>query len=120
MKVGQILYACYSDGDTGKVSFEEYIVRTIRKGKVYAIMKAPFTWGKRSTKHGDVGWLDPVPAWCRQRVDGNMCGFLFTTKLQAIRDEIKGHHPEDFVSPEIAEKALKTLKSLETKNRRAK
>lgn len=120
MKVGQILYACYSDSDTGKVSFEEYVVRTIRKGKVYAIMKAPFTWGKKSSKHGDFGWLDPVPAWCRQRVDGDMCSWLFTTKLQAIRAEIKDHHSDDFASPEIAEKALKTLKSLETKNKRAK
>jgi hypothetical protein len=120
MKIGQILYACYSDSDTGKVSFEEYHVRTIRKGKVYAILKASFTWGKRSTKNGDFGWLDPVPAWCRQRVDGNMCSWIFTTKLQAIRDEIKGHHPDDYVSPEIAEKALKTLQSLEKKNRRAK
>ncbi|QBQ72130.1 hypothetical protein Milano_108 [Agrobacterium phage Milano] len=118
MKVGQILYACYSDDTTGKVSFEEYHVRTIRKGKIYATLKGSFTWGKRSSKHGDFGWLDPVPAWCRQRVD--LCSWLFTTKLQAIRNEIKRHHPEDFVSPEIAEKALKTLKSLETKNKRAK
>lgn len=120
MKVGQILYACYSDDTTGKVSFEEYHVRTIRKGKVYAILKGPFTWGKRSSKHGDFGWLDPVPAWCRERVDGNRCSWLFTTKLQAIRSEIKDHHSDDFASPEIAEKALKTLKSLETKNKRAK
>jgi hypothetical protein len=49
-----------------------------------------------------------------------MCSWIFTTKLQAIRDEIKGHHPDDYVSPEIAEKALKTLQSLEKKNRRAK
>lgn len=120
MKVGQILYAVFPDENTGKIEFAEYHVRTIRKSKIYATWKNSTTWGKRSSKHGDFGWLDPVPAWSRQRVDSNLCSWLFTTKLQAIRDAIKRFDPTEYNTPEIAEKALKTLKSLETKNKRAK
>ena len=115
MKIGQILYTCYVNEDTGKVDFGEYHVRTIRKGNVYAVWKCSVTWGKRSSKHGDFGWLDPVPAWCRERAD--LCSWLFTTKLQAIRNEIKTFDPTEFKTPEIAEKALKSLKTLETKNK---
>lgn len=120
MKVGQILHCVFADSDTGKVEFGEYHVRTIRKGKVYAIWKCASSWGKRSSKHGDFGWLDPVPAWCREKIDGSTASWIFTTKLQAIRNEIKRFDPTEYLTPEIAEKALKTLKNLETKNKRAK
>lgn len=118
MKIGQILYAVFEGEETGKIEFGEYHIRTIRKGKVYATWKCSTSWGKRSSKHGDFGWLDPVPPWCRERVD--LCSWLFTTKLQAIRDAIKRFDPTEYNTPEIAEKALKTLKSLEKKNSRAK
>lgn len=115
-KVGQILYWIMADEENGKISFEEYQIRTIRGGYVYAILKAEWTWGKVSKKHGDFGWLPRIPAWCRKKwkVDGEPHD-LFKTKLAAIRDEIKTQDPRNFDDPAIYEKAMKTLRSMETR-----
>jgi hypothetical protein len=115
-KVGQIFYYVSTDEETGKVEFDEYHVRTIRGGFVHAILKAPYTWGKISKKHGDFGWLPRIPKWTREKwpVDGAPRN-MFMTKLAALRDEIKTQDPRNFDDPAIYEKAMKTLRSMETR-----
>jgi hypothetical protein len=106
---GQTLFTIGFEPD-GKPTTETWIIRTIRGGKITAIWKLSHTWGKRSKKQGDFGWLDPIPAWCRNtwREDRPIPSWfmLFTTKRQAIRHFIKTHDPEDFDTPEQAERAL--------------
>jgi hypothetical protein len=116
-KIGQVLYGVYVDDETGKCELEEHIVRTIRGGRVYAIHKNSLTWGKLSTKHGDFGFLPNIPDWCRTawRVDGAP-SFIHTTKLKAIRAELKGRFYID--DPVILEKAKRTLRAMETRNRK--
>tara|TARA_X000000950_G_C13724332_1_gene581558 strand:- start:560 stop:892 length:333 start_codon:yes stop_codon:yes gene_type:complete len=48
------------------------------------------TWGKRSRRNGDFGWLKSIPAWCRQSfVEGDdlPIGF-YTTQLAAFKSAI--------------------------------
>lgn len=122
-KVGQILYSVSVDEDTGKVSFEEYVVRTIRGGFIHAIWKNSLTWGKRSNKHGDYGWLKNIPSWCREKwnVDpskGPRRRYdIHTTKLAAIRSAIKHHRAGDFESGGVFATSLKTLKAMETRHK---
>ena len=115
MKVGQTLYMIGADPD-GTPTVETWIVRTIRGGKITAIWKLSHTWGKRSRKHGDFGWLDPIPAWCRKtwRADQPMPVWfqLFTTKRQAIRDAIKDHDPDDFDTLEQADRFITKLQRM--------
>ena len=117
-KVGQSLWMLMVDEATGKPEMEEWIIRTIRGGKVTAIWKLSCTWGKRSTKHGDFGWLPRIPSWTRQTwpVDRKPYN-LFTTKLAAIREEIKTQDIRNFDTPEAFNKAIKSLRAMETKNR---
>lgn len=117
-KVGQSLFRVLTDEENGKVEFDTYEIRTIRGGYAYAILRAPYTWGKISKKHGDFGWLPRIPKWCREKwaVDDEPRG-LFTTKLAAIRDEIRTQDPRNFDSREIYEKAMKNLRAAETRNR---
>lgn len=62
MKVGDIYFSAWAD--EGKVEIEEYVLRTIRGGHGFLIQRNAETWGKRSTKNGDYGWLDPIsPLW---------------------------------------------------------
>lgn len=120
-KVGQSLFMIFCDETTGKVEIAEWIVRTIRGGKVSAIWKFESTWGKRSKKNGDFGWLPNIPAWAREtwRVDSEPNN-LKTTKLSAIRKEMRSIDRRWFESDEAFEKAKKNLKSLETRNKTKK
>ena len=112
---GQILYQIGCEED-GKPSMETWVIRTIRGGKITAIWKLSCTWGKRSKKHGDYGWLDRIPSWCRKtwREDQPMPGWfqLFTTKRQAIAHAIKSFEPEDYDSDEQAQRHLAGLKRM--------
>lgn len=85
MRKGETYYAANYDIETGKVSIEKYICRTIRKDVAYLIEVNEFTWGKRSKKHGDFGWRDPIwPGW-RSRVTSNSEKRFTLTKSAAIR-----------------------------------
>lgn len=88
-KLEQTLWSvCITDGDA-KFEWEEWIIRTIRKPFIYATIKNRFTWGKRSTKNGDFGWLDPVNKLWRTRwaIDGEPSKYLgiATTKRRALQ-----------------------------------
>ncbi|MCR8493678.1 hypothetical protein [Brucella anthropi] len=116
-KVGDI-YLQVSDDDSGKITWNEYHVRSIRKGRVYATLKARFTWGKVSAKHGDFGWLDPVPAWCRESwQDGNEPPMdLARTRIAALKKAITSHEkfsePDDYPDPALYDKTLTTLRKM--------
>lgn len=114
IKPGKVYYAIVPEAD-GRPSWNEWHVRTVRGGKATAILKASFTWGKRSSKAGDYGWLDRIPAWCRHtwRLDRNPFG-LFTTKRQAVRYELKTTEPDDFDERQQYDRFMAGLKRMKT------
>ena len=97
-KVGDIFYSFHVDDETLKSEFSEYTVRTIRGGKIYAIEKNCCTWGRRSKKHGDFGWLESFnPMWRHSwRIDGKLPWGIFRTKLMAVNAEIKLYTKTDW------------------------
>jgi hypothetical protein len=109
------VYACEIDG----VDSTEYVVSSIRRLKVNAIMKTSFTWGKVSKKHGDYGWLPNIPKWARKSWQmGERPYDLYTTKLLAINAEIrdvKNKPDSSFDNPDIRKRLLSTLKIMKTK-----
>lgn len=114
-KVGSIFYSyhawSYNDGST-EVELKEWHVRTIqcRRGtqtryghkrynadlfnekyvNITAKVKG-ITWGKRSRKNGDYGWLKSIPSCYREQfmVGEPLPYGVFTTKLQALLFAIK-------------------------------
>ncbi|RUU99460.1 hypothetical protein EOB36_20500 [Mesorhizobium sp. M6A.T.Cr.TU.017.01.1.1] len=88
--VGEFYFRVDYDEETGKVEIDEYGLRSIIKGRAYFTAKAAFTWGKRSTKHGDFGWLPNIPAWARsaERIGSDYIKRYAKTKAQALRAAI--------------------------------
>lgn len=122
MKQGETYFRVSTDEETAEVDLDEYVLRTIRGKFGYLVLKASFTWGKRSKKHGDFGWLDPVPGWCRERFrisNGIPSGFS-STKRGAFEEAIKKEHQfkdEGFVV-ELSDKILKNLEARMMRQRR--
>jgi len=134
IKVGAVIFsaAYFIDEKTGKAKTEvqEWVVRSIRKKRgsqtkygdkrfgtgdsndyVNLALKTDCTWGKRSTKNGDYGWLT-VPNWAKDqfRVGGNLPFSKYTTKRAALNfakksleDEIKWYEDEIKKSPDAQE-----------------
>lgn len=123
-KIGQELYTYYvgtEDETSGKLSLHTHIVRTIRGGKVYAILKESYTWGKRSKKHGDYGWLDPLPAWCRTWVRvGCKFSWLFTTKRQALLDLRQEISENEYFTKDHKKRVLSNIKRQLTRIKKGK
>jgi hypothetical protein len=127
IKLGKIYYHIFTDETTGKVEVVEYHVITVRGKYAYAVWKNVFTYGKRSKKNGDFGWLRPIgPEWrtrlSRFQTDdwfniSPKSHSLFPTKLSALKDEFASQTEDNFDSHEIFEKAMRTLKSMITKER---
>lgn len=122
LTVGQSLYSISNEPD-GKATVDTYVVRTIRGGKITAIWKlAGITWGKRSPKTGDYGWLAKIPAWCRKTWtiasmekagrSGPFAYSLFTTKRAAILDAIKSAVADDFDTVEQFDRYVSSLKRM--------
>ncbi len=88
MKVGDTYFRALVD--EGKVIIDEYVLRTMRGGYGYLIDKSPITWGKRSKKHGDFGWLDPIPTWLRTRfkIENGVPSGFGKSKSAAIRSAL--------------------------------
>lgn len=120
MKKGSVLFELWTDDD-GKIEWSEWHVRSIRKGIIYATVKAPWTWGKRSTAHGDFGWLDPISdEWRRSwRVGDEPAGQLATTRLAAIRKAVayqkRWGSPDDYDDPGMHGRIIKRLETMLTK-----
>ena len=99
IRKGAVLYAAVyyiSDDDKAKVEVTEWIVRSIQKRRnstsaqryVNLAQKLDgITWGKRSRKNGDFGWLPSIPSWCLQqfREGGELPFGFYTTRLAALK-----------------------------------
>lgn len=72
MKPGDVRWRAWIDCETGKIDFDEYVLRSKSRRKKYnglvwfggpvtvyywVIREKYVTWGKLSNKHGDWGWL---------------------------------------------------------------
>lgn len=88
--VGKFYWYAWFDDESCKTYFVEYCLRSIRGNFLYFTEKSRATWGKRSKKHGDFGWLDPVPAWARNKVyaKSERLKRYRPTKKQALRAAI--------------------------------
>lgn len=118
-RIGQTLYTVWYDADEQKVEQWQYIVRTIRKNRVYCIAHLPgVTWGKKSSKTGDYGWLDPVHQDFRIKLlQGIPSTELFTTKLKAACYALNKLDREDFSSNEDYNTAGRKLYNVVNKSR---
>ena len=111
IRVGQVLQELYVNEPDGKTEWHEWHVRTIRGKRIYATVKIlNISWGKLSKKHGDYGWLDPTPSYCRVWWSTSDLGptwhGLATTRQGAIRAAIKSMDyamDEDYASITVAE-----------------
>ena len=113
MKVGDVYYDAYYDEEAKKVDITEYRLRTIRGAWGYIVQVESFTWGKRSGKTGDYGWLDPIPSWCRTRflVRNGVPKKFSRSKTQALRVLLASEKKivaEGF-GEEYSEQLIKTL-----------
>lgn len=126
IEVGDVYWAIGADDDTGKIEWEEYIVRTIRKGRIYATQKNKWTWGKRSKKNGDFGWLDPIHlAWRTMWRQGQIPTHnLATTRLSALKRALKSQKdfgdPEDYDDPTMHDRIIRTYERMITRERAKK
>lgn len=91
MKPGTVLHEAYIVDGTGELEWSEWVVRSTRKGRVFATLKASWTWGKKSKKQGDYGWLDPIATrWRRSWREGELPPQgIRTTKIKALQAAIK-------------------------------
>ncbi len=120
IKVGDIFWECAVSDGSGEVEWDQWVVRTIRGGKVYVILKASYTWGKLSTRHGDFGWLDPIPEWCRKswRVGETIPSWnmIASTKLGSIKKVLasqkKYGSDDDYTLPVTNQIVIKKLEAL--------
>lgn len=115
MNPGDIYYEASRDHETGKVEIDEHVLRTIRGKYGYLVLKASFTWGKRSGKTGDYGWLDPIPAWCRQkfRLESGPPKLYARSKSQALRLALADERQSiaEGFGEATSEKIVKTLEA---------
>lgn len=80
---------------------------------VYAIAVFSWTWGKRSAKSGDYGWLDPISDdWRKKWRADEEPRDLFRTKKAAIKYEIAQHDPTYYDDPEQGAKILAKLQNM--------
>lgn len=129
-KIGAEYFSLTVDEDNATHDWSIYRVRTIQNRRpkfgsrpgiitvryVYAILVADWTWGKRSTKSGDYGWLPRIPQWCRHkwRADEEPRN-MFKTKKAAIKHELDGYRdasPEDFDNPDMLPKIIAKLENM--------
>ena len=156
------LWRVYTDPEeTPSIILDEFLISSIKRRPnrrkyrwekkekntnpttVFTIMKSAATWGKRSTKTGDYGWLPGIPDWCRASFtldsyekDGLPTGYSFTKsgaykialdsatkELKQIKSDLKNNQYDEEDVPEIEkyiklyEKMISKLKGLYTKSK---
>jgi len=129
-KIGAEYFSLNVDEDDATHDWSIYRIRSIQNRKprfggrpglitvryVYAILVADWTYGKRSTKSGDYGWLPNIPQWCRHkwRVTDEPSG-IFKTKKAAIKRELdryKDYVQDDLDNPDMLPKILTKLENM--------
>lgn len=109
-----------------KLEFSEAVFRTARGSWGYLVAKDTFTWGKRSKKHGDFGFIDKnIQDWDRTRFLLHNDIPMSATKVGAARallarlrkegakyglDFVEDYEGEEDPEPSIAQK----IKRVET------
>lgn len=120
-KVGQVLYKVMTDEQDGTCETWEYVIRSIRNGRVFATHRSVYV-----TVDTKGRWLKSIPEWCREswlvtphpphypggRPIGQKPDTLCTTKKAAARAALKDHDPRYFDDAAMFEKAGKTLKRM--------
>lgn len=120
IKVGDIYWEVAVLDGSGAIEWDQWIVRTIRGGKIYVILKTSYTWGKLSKRHGDFGRIDPIEPWCRKswRVGEDMPKWylLATTKrgaiLKALKSQKRYGEDGDYKLPITNEIIIKKLQTM--------
>ena len=92
-RVGETLFRCSIDDETGRPSRDTYRVRSIRGGKVHAVQINEWTWVKlewgRNQAHG---WADSINEVYRVScLVGERFDYLHRTKGAALRQARKWH-----------------------------
>lgn len=138
IKIGAALYLASSTTDDSRKTsseIEEWVVRSIRAKRgsksrfgvaargtqdaeqyVNLTRKLEYvTWGKRSSKAGDYGWLNSIPDWCTKqfKVGSDLPSGVYTThraalvyaiaEIEADIARYKGYMAEETIPAEIAE-----------------
>lgn len=90
---GETLVRCVIDDETGRPSYDNYRVRSILCGKVYAVQVNEWTWVKlawgRDKAHGWARVIDPLYRQsCRE---GERFDCLHRTRGAALRQARKWH-----------------------------
>jgi hypothetical protein len=117
---GTVYYEAWADPDTGKVSIDTCVLRTLRGRYGYLITKNEFTWVK--TGHGTRatwGWSKKLdPFWrTRFRIEEGIPRLYARSKSQAVRVALRDHletmaaFPE--TDPEIIAADAKVTAALE-------
>lgn len=128
-KIGDEYFSLFIDPETGEHEWWIYRVRSIQNRKrksmfpgfgslpsvryVYAIGVFSWTWGKRSSKAGDFGWLDPISDdWRKKWKAGEEPRDLFETKKAALKSELSRYDADDYDDPTIADKVFRKLENM--------
>ena len=151
LKIGMSLWCVYAYPEDG-ISIEEYIIRSIKRParklyhwtrntpntmskEAHLVAKInDLTWGKRSSKNGDYGWLTSIPDYCRFKIDleryeksGLPCNLSFTKSgayhiaLVDAKNTLKEYQADpspddDYIK--LYKKMISSLKGLYTKSKK--
>jgi hypothetical protein len=92
-RIGETLFRCVIDDETGRPSYDTYRVRSIRGDKVHAVQVNEWTWIKLAWgKDQTYGWADRIDPLYRQSCrEGERFDCLHRTKGAALRQARKWH-----------------------------
>ena len=92
-RVGETLFRCVIDDETGRPAYDAYRVRSVRGGKVHAIQVNEWTWIKLAWGRDQArGWAKRIEPLYRQSCrEGERFDNLHRTKGAALRQARKCH-----------------------------
>ena len=90
-RIGETLFRCVIDDETGRSTYDAYRVRSVRGGKVHAIQVNEWTWIKLAWGRDQArGWAKRVdPLYRRSCREGERFDTLHRTKGAALRQAHK-------------------------------
>ena len=72
IRKGDIFYKAWvylDHKDPSSIELDEYHVTHINKYGIYLTLKNASTWGKKSNKKGDYGWLSNISPYYREKLE---------------------------------------------------
>lgn len=119
---GRKLFSVFCDSETGEITLDTYVVRTIRKEYAYAVLYIDnITWGFIQNKQGkgSKGWLNPIDPVFRKKININSnFPLLCATKLSAYSAALK--YVQKNITRYMPDTAFKLTKSLKSQITRLK